>query len=147
MSNETNPAGPYTFRESALVQGMYQIADAQGNCVGVLRDLSDAATLYRHLNIAAGQASREQEIADIDEALALVEHEPPVPGMTRADRISNLTPSMGAQSASREHSPDIVERVMEVVNPLVIWDGTSLGPNGGDAEAECRELLTELFKP
>lgn len=59
MSNETTPVGQYTFRESALVQGMYQIVDGQGNCVGVLRDLSDAAMLCRHLNIALGQASRE----------------------------------------------------------------------------------------
>jgi len=40
--------------------------------------------------------------------------------------------------------PKVVDRIMRVIEPLVIWDGTSLGPDGGDAEAECRRRLSSL---
>lgn len=47
----------YSFRESQLVADRYQIVDSDGNCIGVFRDLSDAAMLVKHLNsaYAAGQ--------------------------------------------------------------------------------------------
>lgn len=48
--------GPYTYRESILVPGMCQIADAKGNCVGVLRKPHDAHTICAELNRARSLA-------------------------------------------------------------------------------------------
>ena len=59
MSSKT-AAEQYTIRLSELLEGRYQIIDAYDNCIGVVRDLSDASMMVRHLNAAymAGQESR-----------------------------------------------------------------------------------------
>lgn len=81
------------IREALRVSRAVHKSMCREDYVDMIDDAEDAIAALAELD------RQPSELADIDEALEMVETEPPTPGMSRADRIMELVPSKGVRSA------------------------------------------------